>query len=133
MLSKAGSSKSASASASKTLKNQDSLIQKLSKEGKAPDVSHLDLTLPSDVCHPEGTILSAPEHGIFFWDARSCLRFFRASEIPIADSQLLRVILSVIQIGEAGRVFYTLISDELKRRDVLGVPDPNAMEVDDDC
>ncbi|KAI3714945.1 hypothetical protein L6452_21907 [Arctium lappa] len=43
------------------------------------------------------------------------LDFFRASEIPIVDSQLLHVILGIIKIGEAGRVLCTL------RRQLLGV------------
>ncbi|KAI3678625.1 hypothetical protein L6452_37924 [Arctium lappa] len=81
---------------------------------KVPDVSNLDLSIPTLVSHPSTTVLSESIEGIFFNDTFGEIRFFRSREIPIVDTTFLVGIAQIIPIQ--AKDLYEVVTDEMKKR-----------------
>ncbi|KAI3770649.1 hypothetical protein L6452_01790 [Arctium lappa] len=95
-----------------------SIFQELAKIGKAPNISSLASSTPIVVAHQVATISYSLVRGILFEDALRNIRCFKSYEIPIADNQFLRAMLSVFMYDQDGLALYNLLTDELKNRDV---------------
>ncbi|KAI3706446.1 hypothetical protein L6452_24195 [Arctium lappa] len=100
---------------SKSKSKKEDVFAQMAREGKVPDTSNLDLSLPIPVPHPSTTVISEPTHGIFFNNALGQISFFRSSQIPIADTTFLHGIIQIIPIS--AKDFYVATTDELKKRD----------------
>ncbi|KAI3715558.1 hypothetical protein L6452_22544 [Arctium lappa] len=96
-------------------KKEDVFVQ-MEREGKVPDVSNLDLSLPTLVPLPSTTVINEPTHGIFFNDAFGQIRFFRTTQIPLTDTVFFHGIISIIPLS--AKNLYVAATDELKKRDV---------------
>ncbi|KAI3715532.1 hypothetical protein L6452_22518 [Arctium lappa] len=100
---------------SKPKSKKEDVFSQMAREGKVPDTSNLDLSLPILVPHPSTTVISEPTHGIFFNNALGQISFFRSSQIPVADTTFLHGIIQIIPMS--AKDFYVATTDELKKRD----------------
>lgn len=95
------------------LRNQILCFRSFQRKVESPISHFFNLAFPTNGTYPKGTILSTPEHGIFFWNTNSFLCFC-ASKIPIADSQLLRAIFGIIKSRESTLYFGVRCTKENK-------------------
>ncbi|KAI3758688.1 hypothetical protein L6452_06259 [Arctium lappa] len=100
---------------SKPRSKKEDVFMQMAREGKVPNTSNLDLTLPTLVPLPSTTVINELTHGIFFNDAFGQISFFKSSQIPLADTTFLHGIIQIIPLST--KDLFVAATDELKKRD----------------
>lgn len=98
---------------------KDTVFKDLALLGKVPNITNLDLSLPTFQTYPSTTVLLSPVRGMFFNDALGQLRFFRADQIQIADNIMLEGIFALIPNTTEGRPLFEEVRAELNKRSAL--------------
>ena len=70
----------------------------MAENGMVPNVKNLDLSIPTLVALPVGSVITQPKFGIFFDDGLRQYRFFRASQIPIPNPILLKGLANLVPL-----------------------------------
>ncbi|KAI3718360.1 hypothetical protein L6452_19227 [Arctium lappa] len=99
---------------------KQNLFKDMAAKGLIPDMKNLNLKTPGGPGLTSfssiGTVMSRPTRGVYFFDEKETLMFFRHEEISIADTKFQVSILSLIPISFEPSLIRSDIIVELHKR-----------------